>query len=78
MGDYILDTDASGIAIGGVLSQVQNGTERITVRTNHQTLVWLFKLKEPKRRIVCWLDIFLTLLFQLNIAQVLSIGMRIL
>ena len=28
-GEYILDTDASDVAIGGVLSQVQNGTERV-------------------------------------------------
>jgi hypothetical protein len=30
-GDYILDTDASDVAIGAVLSQVQDGTERVTV-----------------------------------------------
>lgn len=28
-GNYILDTDASDVAIGAVLSQVQNGTERV-------------------------------------------------
>lgn len=28
-GDYILDTDASDMAIGGVLSQIQNGTEKV-------------------------------------------------
>ena len=26
---YILDTDANDVAIGGVLSQIQNGTERV-------------------------------------------------
>ena len=28
-GQYILDTDASGLSIGAVLSQVQNGVERV-------------------------------------------------
>ena len=28
-GDYILDTDASNVAIGGILSQVQDGEERV-------------------------------------------------
>ena len=28
-GTYVLDTDASGSAVGGVLSQVQNGVERV-------------------------------------------------
>lgn len=26
---FILDTDASDLAIGGILSQIQNGTERV-------------------------------------------------
>lgn len=91
-GEYILDTDASDVAIGGVLSQIQNGSKKViaygsrplnkskknycitdkellalrffmenfrqyllgrqfTVRTDHQALVWLFKLVEPKGRI---------------------------
>ena len=28
-GDFILDTDASGEGIGGVLSQIQDGEERV-------------------------------------------------
>ena len=96
--EYILDTDASDIAIGAVLSQIQDGREKVIsygsralnkaeknycitdkellalrhfveyyrqylmgqkflVRTDHQALVWLFKLKEPKARIARWLEI---------------------
>ena len=96
--EFILDTDASGEAIGAVLSQIQDGRERVIsygsralskaeknycitdkellavrhfieyyrqyllgrkflVRTDHQALVWIFKLKEPKDRIARWLEI---------------------
>ena len=97
-GQFVLDTDASDYAIGAVLSQEQDGEERViaygshtmgkseknycvtdkellalrffieyykqyllgrkfVVRTDHQALVWLFKLKEPKGRIARWLEI---------------------
>lgn len=97
-GRFILDTDASDYAIGAVLSQEQDGQEKVVaygshtlgksernycvtdkellavryfieyykqyllgrefiVRTDHQALVWLFSLKEPKRRIARWIEI---------------------
>lgn len=97
-GRFILDTDASDYAIGAVLSQEQDGQEKVVaygshtlgksernycvtdkellavryfieyykqyllgrefiVRTDHQALVWLFSLKESKRRIARWIEI---------------------
>ena len=97
-GEFTLDTDASGVAIGSVLLQVQNGRERVivyasralnkaernyciterellavryfveyfqqyllghkfTVRADHQALVWLFSLKEPRSKIARWVEI---------------------
>ncbi len=97
-GLYILDTDASDTQIAGVLSQVQDGNERVVsygsrtlnkaecnycitdkellavrhfveyyrqyllgrqflVRSDHQALTFLFRLKEPKGRIARWIEI---------------------
>ena len=97
-GEYILDTDASDVGIGAVLSQIQDGQEKtiaygsrtlnkaernycvtdkellalryfveyyrqyllgrkFIIRTDHQALVWLFSLKEPKGRIARWIEI---------------------
>ena len=96
--EFILDTDASNYSIGAVLSQMQNGQERVIsyasrtmnkaetnycvtdkellvvkyfieyfqqyllgrkfrVRTDHQALVWLFKIKEPKGHVARWIEI---------------------
>lgn len=97
-GQFLLDVDASGLGIGGVLAQVQDGRERVIayasramntaernycitekellavvyfvqyfrqyllgrrfrVRTDHQALVWLFRLKEPSGKIARWIEI---------------------
>lgn len=96
-GESILDTDASSFAIGSVLSQVQNGKERViaygsstldkpernycvtrrnmlavvcftkyfkhyllgrmfTLRTDHGSLTWLQKFREPDGQIHRWLE----------------------
>lgn len=97
-GDFILDVDASGVGIGGVLAQIQDEQERVIsygsralnkaernycvtekellavvffvqyyrqyllgrhfrLRTDHQALVWLFRLREPNGKIARWLEI---------------------
>ena len=97
-GEFILDVDASGTGIGGVLHQVQGDRERVIayasralnkaesnycvtekellavryfieyfrqyllgrrflVRSDHQSLVWLFRLKEPRGKVARWIEI---------------------
>jgi hypothetical protein len=118
-GEFILDTDACDVGIGAVLSQVQDGKERVIaygsralnraeknycvtdkellairhfveyyrqyllgnkflVRTDHQALVWLFRLKEPKGRVARWLEILSSYSFSVSIAQARSIKTLIL
>lgn len=95
--DYILDTDASNDGAGAVLSQIQQGQERVIayfsktfsasernycvtrkellaailsvkhfrsylyghkfrLRTDHASLIWLIKRKEPSAQIARWLE----------------------
>lgn len=94
---FILDTDASDTGIGGVLSQVQEGKEKVisyssftltpeqrkycttrkellaivrftrqykyyllgrvfTVRTDHSSLTWLLRFKDPQGQIARWIE----------------------
>ena len=109
-GDFILDCDACDVGIGGVLSQIQNGRERViyygsrtlnkaernycvtdkellavrhfveyfrqyllgrhfVVRTDHQALVWLVNLKEPKGRVARWIEILSAYNFSVEFRQ---------
>ena len=94
---FILDVDASNVAIGAELIQVQNGAERViayssfsltpeqknycttrkellaivrftrqfryyllgnifTVRTDHSSLTWLLRFKEPQGQLARWIE----------------------
>ena len=96
-GEFILDCDASDYAIGGELSQIQDGVERVigycsfalsseqtrycttrkellaiirctkqykhhligrkfTVRTDHNSLTWLCRFKEPQGQLARWIE----------------------
>ena len=106
-GEFILDTDASDTGIGAVLSQVQNGIEKViayasktlskpekrycvtrrellavvyftqyfrhfllgrkfTVRTDHNSLKWLRKFKNPEGQIARWLEVLETFNFDIQ------------
>ena len=95
--EFILDTDASNTAIGGELTQVQDGQERVvayasytltpeqrrycttcqellaivrltcqfrhhllgkafTIRTDHNSLLWLLRFKEPQGQLARWIE----------------------
>ena len=95
--EFVLDTDASDFSIGAVLSQIQDGQEKVIayasksltkpernycvthtelvavvffvkhfkhylygkhfkLRTDHASLKWLFRFKEPEGQIAHWLE----------------------
>jgi len=95
--EYILDTDASQVAMGAVLSQIQDGEERVIayfsqafrgamknycvtrkellavvkatdhfrpylygrkfrLRTDHASLLWLYRKKEPSSQVARWIE----------------------
>ena len=105
--EFIVDTDASADGVGSVLSQVQNGEERVIayfsktlspaernycvtrrellavvmavkhfrpylygrpfrLRTDHASLKWLYKLKEPQHQVARWIEILSEFTFKLE------------
>ena len=106
-GEYILDTDASGFAISGVLAQMQDGEEHVisyfsqalsneerrycvtrrellavvksvkhfhsylygtcfTVRTDHSSLQWLLRFKNPEDQLARWFEMLGTYNFSIQ------------
>ena len=106
-GQFILDTDACDVAIGAVLSQEQNGVEKVIayssrtlskteskycvtrkellavvfhckhfqhylygqrflVRTDHGSLRWLFRFKNPEGQMARWLEVLSTFDFEVQ------------
>ena len=105
-GEYLLDTDVSDLVVGGVLSQVQDGEEKViaysskklnkqqrrycvtrrellvvvtflrefrnyllaqefVIRTDHNSLTWLLRFKEPQGQLARWLEYVFQFRFQI-------------
>ena len=105
-GEYLLDTDASDLAVGGDLSQVRDGEEKViaysskklnkqqrrycvtrrellavvtflrefrnyllaqefVIRTDHNSLTWLLRFKEPQGQLARWLEYVFQFRFQI-------------